>query len=110
RDPATRGQYWWLFVMLFSTLLPTLAHASLALVSLFTLIPGRVQHWIAAWFKEGQEASTLGKLGRVSFVTLVTAAIYLPVYLAIWIVGHYRVVDDALIGLFYGIAQAMGAV
>lgn len=110
RNPKTRGDYWWLFIMLFSTLIPTVLHLSVVILSFFTLIPGRVQHWIAGWLDAGQTASSLGRLGRVSFCALSTLALFAPFYALWWVFGHVPGVVGGLVALFYQIAVWMGAV
>ena len=41
------SDYWWLYIMMFSTLLPTVAHMALAMLSLQSLIPLRIRRPVA---------------------------------------------------------------
>jgi hypothetical protein len=50
---AQPGNYWWLAFMLFSTLLPTLAHLAIGAFALFTLVSGWLGRPIAAGLMKG---------------------------------------------------------
>lgn len=108
---ANPGAYWWLGFMLFSTLLPTLAHATLGLFTLFTLAPPGLRGWIADQFEKGGAGDVVaGRYGYVALCVLATAAIVLPLY-ALWqAVRHSPRAVDAVIAGFEAFARLIGAV
>lgn len=110
-DPATRGNYWWLGMMLFSTLLPTLAHATIAVASLFTLAPEKWRHRIADWLHKGSQGDDIaGKTGRLALCALVTLSIWLPALALCYAFTLRHGVLDWAIALFHGFAVWIGAV
>lgn len=108
---ANPGTYWWLGFMLFSTLLPTLAHAALGLFTLFTLAPPGLRIWIADRFKKGGKGDVVaGRTGVLALCVLATAAFVLPLYLFWQAVRHAPWAVDAVITRFEGFARLIGAV
>ena len=109
-DPATRGSYWWLGLMLFSTLIPTVLHAVVAILAFFTLAPHRWRHATADQLIAGAAGDDMaGKWARANLAVEVTVAIWLPVFV-LWYAFTLRFggLDDA-IWLFRGFAVGIGA-
>ncbi|MGF1477664.1 MAG: hypothetical protein ACFB6S_19130 [Geminicoccaceae bacterium] len=45
-DPGTRHNYWWLYLTIFSTLIPTLLHLWVSFFCLAALFPQRLKDWV----------------------------------------------------------------
>ena len=77
------SDYWWLYIMMFSTLLPTVAHMALAILSLQSLIPLRFRRPVADLLKASPDHTleataapfAVGAVWAVPFL-VVGAAIY----------------------------------
>ncbi len=110
-NPEKRDQYWWLAAMLFSTLLPTIAHVFLAVVSFFTLAPEKWRHWIAEAMNQGGTGDALAsKNARLALVALSTVSTILPM-LVIWYAFTLRHgVLDAVIVVMRYFAVLIGAI
>jgi hypothetical protein len=112
-DPATRGQYWWLLVMLASTLIPTALHLHLALATAVRYVPARLRHRIADRFEQAAAAdSNLGGRRAVLMLSaLNAAAIVIPAWLMIelWITASPLVMGGS-IAIFAAFAQVIGAI
>jgi multisubunit Na+/H+ antiporter MnhF subunit len=72
-------EYLWVYAMLFSTIVPTLLHAALALFSLESLMPERLRDWFHRILASDDEFETLA--GLLSLSLLTTTCLFLPVYL-----------------------------
>ena len=55
-DPATRGSYTWLYLTLFSTLIPTVVHIAIGLLSAFTWVPQHYKSWLANQLGDGNNS------------------------------------------------------
>lgn len=108
RDP---GSYWWLFFMLFSTLLPTMTHAGIALFSLFTLAGPRLRSWLAQLFRMGGRGDAHPDLvARTVLSALIAASVWVPVFVVVEGLALFPGLVNALTGLFRSFAEAIGAV
>jgi hypothetical protein len=109
---ANPGAYWWLLFMLFSTLLPTLAHLTLALFTLFTLAPPGLRLWIATRVEEGGRDGEVmaARLGIGTLCLLATAATVLPVFLLVEGLRRSPQFVQAVVSGFEVFARAIGAV
>jgi hypothetical protein len=109
---ADPGAYCWLAFMLISTLLPTMAHAGVALLSGFLGWPGWLRRWIAARLKAGGNGSDVEPIMGVFVLSaIVVLAFWLPVAALYglfrfdhgWLLGQ-------VIGVFEGYALIIGAI
>ena len=112
-DPATRGQYWWLLVMLASTLIPTVLHLHLLIGTAGWFAAAPLRHYIADRFEQAAAAdSNLGGRRAVLMLSaLNAAAIVIPAWLMIelWITASPLVMGGS-IAIFAAFAQAIGAI
>lgn len=105
------GDYWWLFFMLFSTLLPTMTHAGIALFSAFTLAGPRLRAWLARLFRMGGRGDTHPDwIARTVLSALIAASVWLPVFVVVEGPALFPGLVDALTGVFRSFAEAIGAV
>lgn len=74
RSPETRGPYTWLYLTLFSTLIPTLVHLCIATFSALIIVPrsykSKIAHWVSP-DSPGQFTTLSG-----TFLAAATGAIY----------------------------------
>ena len=88
RDPATRGDYWWLYLTIFSTVVPTALHLMLATLSLglclFWNAPKTAILWSVAHMANNDWAKWCATFLLSVFTTL---AIVLPV--AVMVLGGH---------------------
>jgi hypothetical protein len=78
--------YWWLGFMLFSTLLPTLAHLAIGAFALFTLASGWLGRPIAAGLMKGD--SPEGRAASLALTLTAALAVWLPCLL-LWLALSY---------------------
>lgn len=79
---ARPENYWWLAFMLFSTLLPTLAHLTIGAFALFTLVSGWLGRPIAAGLMKGD--SPEGRIASLALSIAAALAVWLPCLL-LWL-------------------------
>ena len=81
------GTYWWLYAMLFSTAVPTLAHMSLAVLSLQTLLPLTWRSRLCVLIDRAHGGAPIDGLVATLLIGLLFAAgIVLPL-VAFWLLG-----------------------
>ncbi|MFT4794620.1 MAG: hypothetical protein ACJAVR_001548 [Paracoccaceae bacterium] len=112
-DPATRGQYWWLLVMLASTLLPTALHLHLFLMTLIRHIPACLRHWLAYEFVIAARINSnfRGRRAVLALSALNAFALVAPLWLMVelWLTVSPLAIDGS-IAIFRCFALAIGAI
>lgn len=108
---AQPGNYVWLAFMLGTTVLPTLAHAMVGMLSVVLLYPKWLRELIAKRLNEGKTSDVIGWQGSMGVCALMTATIWLPIYLGYWLwtLDSFALLR-AVIGVFEGFARAIGAI
>jgi hypothetical protein len=106
-DPTNWPQYRWLGFMMFSTLLPTLAHAVLALVALFLGALKPAQSHLGEWIAGGPVAAHIAWFA-ISLIGAVTISATLTIpFLA---VDHFVHIVAGTISIFEAFALWSGAI
>lgn len=107
---ANPGDYFWLYVCFFSTLLPTALHLGVGGFGLFTLWSKRLGRPIAAWLRDAEAGSMRAKKAVVALSLCVTGAILAPVAA---LYALFAVAGDPILGallwVFEGFAERIGA-
>ncbi len=106
------GQYWWLFFMLFSTLIPTVMHGMVGLYTLLLHYPAPVRRWVFARLKAGGEGSdTEGWWGSLGYCAMLTLSIWVPI-LGTWLLltANHGAFLQGVIAIFRGYASLIGAI
>ncbi|NBB70520.1 MAG: hypothetical protein GVY33_09410, partial [Alphaproteobacteria bacterium] len=103
RSGERGGDYWWLYATIFSTLVPTLVHLSIALWSLGAMVPGAVRGWIARGV-EAAEGDAYAHTGAVLGLTaLATWTLLVPPVLTLgagWLlVSWFPALGDGYLAL-----------
>lgn len=108
---ADPGAYWWLYLMLFSTLVPTFLHLCVACLGFFTLYPSGLRRWIAGGLAAGERDPQYGRLATLALSVAITLALVAPFFL-LWQAGTHAgaPVLSAMLDLFEGFARLIGAV
>jgi len=85
---ATPGAYWWLYLMLFSTLLPTLLHGFFSLLGVQGIWPRKWRLPVAGWVGAAQQ-SPLQPLRASLGLSLIWALPLLGLGAALWALWHF---------------------
>jgi len=81
-NPATRGDYVWLALVLGTTLAPTLVHAMVGTFTLIMHFPSALGDWVAEKLaKGGKGASFSGFQGAVTYCAMVAFSIWFPIFM-----------------------------
>jgi len=105
------GNYWWLFFMMFSTVLPTMLHLSIALIAVFTLAGERLRVWLAWMFLMGGQGDAHPEwIARTALSALVAAAIWVPCFVVVEGLALFPGFVQGLIAVFRWFAELIGAV
>lgn len=98
------SKHWWLFIMMFSTLIPTCLHGFIALTSTYTLGFDNWTTRIIANLAAGKTDKVAGRWGRMQLSCVRTITVFAPLLaaMALWQYGHYLI--QFVIWLFYSFA------
>jgi hypothetical protein len=109
-DEARRGDYVWLWAMVFSTFLPTVLHVAVACTSLVALVPQRHRDAVQEWMTH-EERDWLMATGVVAgSAALVTASLVAPLALLAWAVASWAPgLGDWYLWVFEQVAIRIGA-
>jgi len=107
----TPEHYWWLFVMLFSTLLPTLVHGMIAAFTLLLHYPPALRQRVVGWLDDGKSSDVSGRLGTAAWCTVLTLSVWVPVWL-LWLALSYDhgALLRGIVGCFADFARLIGAI
>jgi len=113
RNGDRAGDYWWLYATIFSTLVPTLLHLSIALWSLGALVPDTLRAWVArgvdaaAGDAYAHTGAVLGLTALATWTLLVPPALTLG---AGWLlVSWFPALGAGYLWLFERLAELLGA-
>ena len=113
RTPARRDDYWWLYAMLFSTLVPTLLHLAVSLWSLTALIPAWIKTWTADQLPNIQDSGWTRLRVEGALTLMATVTVVVPLLLTVLIGSclyhFYPEVGRGYLWLFEWFAQLIGA-
>ena len=108
----TKQDYWWLSVVLMTTVLPTLLHLSIAIftISLGYLRP--LRNLVISALKSAQKGSDLtGLFASAAIATMIVLTVWVPVVVIYFLAGAINVSwFNWPIDLLYGYAQLIDAV
>ena len=108
---ATPSDYWWLAVMLGSTLLPTILHGVIAVFTVLLTYPEPLRRWLVAKLESGATSETDGWQATWVICGLMTLAIWFPIFSGwlLWKMDHSAALNG-LITFFEGYAKLIGAI
>ncbi len=93
-DPARRGHYVWLVIVMGTTLAPTLIHAMVGTFALVMRFPASLGDWVADKLDKGGKGSSVsGVQGALTYCAMVAFSIWLPIFVTYIIFN----INDAVI-------------
>lgn len=104
---ADPGAYGWLWLMLMTTMVPTLLHAALAVLGAQGLWPRALRRPVAAWVERAGEGS-MQSLCASLWLSIIWGLPLLLLTLGVWII--WLVVQPSLTGAFRGYLDLLSAV
>lgn len=106
------NDYWWLFFMLFSTLIPTLLHGMVGIYTLLLHYPEPMRRWVFTRFERGGNGSeTAGWWGSMGYCAMLTLSIWVPL-LVTWtlLTANHSAFLQGVVWMFRQYALWIGAI
>jgi len=105
------GDYWWLAVMLGSTLLPTVLHAMAGMFTALMRYPPMLRSGVVTLLSAGSTYPSKGRMGTAGYCGMVMLSIWVPIWgLALLLSMNHGAALRGVIAVFEGFAQMIGAV
>ena len=105
------GDYIWLMMTLFSTLLPTLVHLSLVLLTLALHYPASWRNFVAGLLESGAQSRQASFLSGVCICAMITLAFWVPIWIIAAVITHdHGATLNAVLWIFETFAWAIGGV
>ena len=105
------GDYIWLMVTLFSTLLPTLLHISVAVLTLGLQYPAGVRNFVAGLLERGEQIGQAALLSGICICAMITIALWCPIWIFTFVVTHdHGAIVNAVLWGFEAFAWAIGGI
>ena len=105
------GDYIWLMMTLFSTLLPTLVHLSLVLLTLALHYPACWRNFVAGLLESGAQSRQASFLSGVCICAMITLAFWVPIWIIAAVITHdHGATLNAVLWIFETFAWAIGGV
>lgn len=108
---ATPEHYWWLFVMLVSTLIPTLLHGMIGTFTLLLHYPPALRQWVVRRLDDGKSSDVSGRLGTAAWCAMLTLSVLVPIWLLWQALSYDRgALLRGIIAAFAAFARLIGAI
>ena len=105
------GDYIWLMVTLFSTLIPTLLHLSVAVLTLGLQYPAGVRNFVADLLERGEQSGQAALLSGICICAMITIALWCPIWIFGFVVTHdHGAIVNAVLWGFEAFAWAIGGI
>ena len=105
------GDYIWLMVTLFSTLIPTLLHLSVAVLTLGLQYPAGVRNFVAGLLERGEHSGQAALLSGICICAMITIALWCPIWIFTFVVTHdHGAIVNAVLWGFEAFAWAIGGI
>ena len=105
------GDYIWLMVTLFSTLIPTLLHLSVAVLTLGLQYPAGVRNFVAGLLERGEHSGQAALLSGICLCAMITIALWCPIWIFTFVVTHdHGAIVNAVLWGFEAFACAIGGI
>ena len=105
------GDYIWLMVTLFSTLIPTLLHLSVAVLTLGLQYPAGVRNFVADLLERGEQSGQAALLSGLCICAMITIALWCPIWIFTFVVTHdHGAIVNAVLWGFEAFAWAIGGI
>ncbi|MDB4203316.1 hypothetical protein N9767_02955 [Planktomarina temperata] len=105
------GDYIWLMVTLFSTLIPTLLHLSVAVLTLGLQYPAPLRNFVAGLLERGEQSGQAALLSGICICAMITIALWCPIWIFTFVVSHdHGAIVNAVLWGFEAFAWAIGGI
>jgi hypothetical protein len=105
------GDYIWLMIKLFSSLLPTLLHLSVAVLTLGLQYPAGVRNFVAGLLERGEQIGQAALLSGICICAMITIALWCPIWIFTFVVTHdHGAIVNAVLWGFEAFAWAIGGI
>ena len=105
------GDYIWLMVTLFSTLIPTLLHLSVTVLTLGLQYPAGVRNFVADLLERGEQSGQAALLSGLCICAMITIALWCPIWIFTFVVTHdHGAIVNAVLWGFEAFAWAIGGI
>ena len=105
------SDYIWLMVTLFSTLIPTLLHLSVAVLTLGLQYPAGVRNFVAGLLERGEQSGQAALLSGICICAMITIALWCPIWIFTFVVTHdHGAIVNAVLWGFEAFAWAIGGI
>ena len=105
------GDYIWLMVTLFSTLIPTLLHLSVAVLTLGLQYPAGVRNFVAGLLERGEQSGQAALLSGICICAMITIALWCPIWIFTFVITHdHGAIVNAVLWGFEAFAWAIGGI
>ena len=105
------GDYIWLMIKLFSSLLPTLLHLSVAVLTLGLQYPAGVRNFVAGLLERGEQSGQAALLSGICICAMITIALWCPIWIFTFVVTHdHGAIVNAVLWGFEAFAWAIGGI
>ena len=105
------GDYIWLMVTLFSTLIPTLLHLSVTVLTLGLQYPAPLRNFVAGLLERGEQSGQAALLSGICICAMITIALWCPIWIFTFVVTHdHGAIVNAVLWGFEAFAWAIGGI
>jgi hypothetical protein len=105
------GDYIWLMIKLFSSLLPTLLHLSVAVLTLGLQYPAGVRNFVAGLLERGEQIGQAALLSGICICAMITIALWCPIWIFTFVITHdHGAIVNAVLWGFEAFAWAIGGI
>ena len=105
------GDYIWLMVTLFSTLIPTLLHLSVAVLTLGLQYPAPLRNFVAGLLERGEQSGQAALFSGICICAMITIALWCPIWIFTFVVTHdHGAIVNAVLWGFEAFACAIGGI
>ena len=107
----TPGDYVWLMITLFFTLIPTLLHLSVAVLTMALQYPAWWCNFVAGLLKRGEQSGQAAFFSGLFICAMITIALWCPNWIFTFVITHdHGTIVNAVLWVFETFAWAIGGI
>ena len=105
------GDYIWLMITLFSTLLPTLVHLSIAALTMALQYPAWWRNFVAGLLENGAQSRQAALFSGICICAMITVALWSPIWFFAFVITHdHGATFNTVLWIFETFAWAIGGI
>lgn len=105
------GDYIWLMITLFSTLLPTLVHLSIAALTMALQYPAWWRNFVAGLLENGAQSRQAALFSGICICAMITVAFWSPIWFFAFVITHdHGATFNTVLWIFETFAWAIGGI